>query len=183
MSRRAGLVIALLLAAGCGDDPTDPSGNSGGGSGGSSNSGCFAIVGNKGTITATISGLAAFNGTIPNGSVTRVTGGPVPVYTIGAVNTQDGTGVIISGQGVVGTSAVGPNTGNTTAASNSISVQTRSCTASTGTWFASIASGSGTITVTSYSTTSVSGSFSATLDPVAGSSGTKTISGTFNATF
>ena len=88
MSRRAGLVIALLLTVGCGDDPTDPSSNSGGGSGGSSNSGCFAIVGNKGTITATITGLAAFNGTIPNGSVTRVTGGPVPVYTIGAVNTQ-----------------------------------------------------------------------------------------------
>ena len=182
MSRRAGLVIALLLTVGCGDDPTDPSSNSGGGSGGSSNSGCFAIVGNKGTITATISGLAAFNGTIPNGSVTRVTGGPVPVYTIGAVNTQDGTGVIISGQGVVGTSAVGPNTVGTTAASNSISVQTRSCTAGTGTWFASIAYGSGSITVTSYSATAVSGSFSATLDPVVGS-GAKTITGTFSATF
>lgn len=183
MFRRAGLVIALLLTVGCGDDPTDPSSsNNNSGSGGSSNSGCFAIVGNKGTITATISGLAAFNGTIPNGSVTRVTGGPVPIYTIGAVNTQDGTGVIISGQGVVGTSAVGPNTVNTTAASNSISVQTRSCTASTGTWFASIAYGTGSITVTSYSATSVSGNFSATLDPVAGS-GTRTISGTFNATF
>lgn len=178
-------VLALVLTVACGDDPADPSGSGGSGSGGGTGQTCFAIVGNKGSITATISGLAAFSGTIPNGQANLVTGGPVPVFTIGAINTQDGTGVIISGQAVVGTSAVGPGTGNSNAASNSISVQTRSCTAGTGVWFANIAAGTGTITVTSSSATGISGSFSATMEPVAGSggSGNKTISGTFSATY
>jgi hypothetical protein len=107
----------------------------------------------------------------------------VPTFTIGATNVQDGTGVIISGQGVVGTSAIGLSTNGTTAVSNSISVQTRSCSAGTGSWFANNAGGSGTIIVSSASSTGVSGTFSATLDPGQGSSGTKTVSGTFSATF
>jgi hypothetical protein len=185
------LALAGALACGGNGNPGNPSGSGGSSGGGSAGGGgtgtqtCFAIVGNKGTITATISGLAAFNGTIPNGQANRVTGGPVPTYTIGAINTQDGTGVIISGQAVVGTSAIGSGTVNTPAASNSVSVQTRSCTAGTGNWVASIASGSGTITVTSSSATGISGSFSATLEPTSGTgaAGTKTITGTFNATY
>ena len=177
MFRRFTIALAsVLLACACGGGSNSPTGPS-------NNSGCFAIVGNKGTITASISGLATFSGIIPTGSATSVTGGQVPLFTIGATNTQDGTGVIISGQGVVGTSSVGPGTINTTAVGNSISVLTRSCTASTGGWAANIASGSGTITVTSYSPAGVSGTFSATMDPGTGSTGTKTISGTFNATF
>jgi hypothetical protein len=177
-------VLALVMTIACGGDPNDPSG--GGGSGGGSGGGqtCFAIVGNKGSMTATISGLAAFTGTVPNGQSYLVTAGPVPVFTVGAMNTQDGTGVIITGQAVVGTSAVGSGTINTNAASNSISVQTRSCTAGTGNWAATVAFGGGTITITSSTSTGISGSFSGTLEAAGGgASGTKTISGTFNATY
>jgi hypothetical protein len=177
MFRRFTIALAsVLLVCACGGGSNNPAGPT-------NNSSCFAIVGNKGTITANISGLANFSGIIPTGSATTVAGGQVPLFTIGAINTQDGTGVIISGQGVVGTSSVGAGTINTTAAGNSISVLTRSCTASTGGWVANIAFGSGTITVTSYSPAGVSGTFSATMDPGMGSTGTKTISGTFNATF
>jgi hypothetical protein len=66
-----------------------------------------------------------------------------------------------------------------------IVVQTRSCTASTGTWTANLALGTATVTVTTQSATGVSGSFTGTLEPGAGTGavGTKSISGTFNATF
>jgi hypothetical protein len=166
------LALPVALAAACGGN-NNPSG---------AGSGCFAVVGNKGTITGSISGLAPYNGIIANGGANRVIGGPVPFFTVGATSVQDGTGVIISGQAVVGTSAIGLSTNGTNAASNSISIQTRSCTAATGTWFASNATGSGSITVSSSSSTGISGTFSATLDPVLGS-GTKTITGSFNATF
>ena len=173
------LTLPAVLAAACGGNssPSSP------GSGSTTTSTCFAVVGNKGTITGSIAGLAPFNGIIANGGANRVTGGPVPTFTIGATNVQDGTGVIISGQAVVGTSAIGLSTNGTNAVSNSISVQTRSCSAGTGAWFANNAGGSGTITVSSASSTGVSGTFSATLDPGQGFSGTKTITGTFSATF
>lgn len=184
------LAIALLVtgAAACGGgnggggggggNPAGPSGGSG-----SSSSGCFAVVGNKGTITANITGLAPFSGIVGTGASHLVTGGPTPVFTVGAINIQDGTGVVISGLGVVGTSTVGAAAIGTPAQSNSIAVQTRSCSAGTGSWVATIAFGSGTITVTAASATGVSGTFSATLEPGPGSSGTKTITGSFNATF
>jgi hypothetical protein len=172
------LILSVALAAACGSDssPTPPSG-------GGATSGCFAVVGNRGTITGSITGLAAFNGIVANGGANRVTGGPVPTFTIGATNIQDGTGVIISGQAVVGTSAIGPGTNGTTAVSNSISIQTRSCSAATGAWFANNAAGGGTITISAASATGISGTFSATLEPGQGFSGTKAISGSFNATF
>ena len=183
MPRHLLLTVALLVTltmtvVGCGGDSSTPNAPSGGNT---TTSGCFALVGNKGTITATISGLPTFNGIIADGGANRV--GPVPIFTIGATNVQDGTSVIISGPGVVGMSAIGPSTAGSTAASNSISVQTRSCSAGIGSWFANIAAGSGTITVTSASATGVAGSFSATVEPVQGSVGQKTLTGTFNATF
>ena len=128
-------------------------------------------------------GRLVFFMTPGTGSSNLVTGGPVPVFTVGAINVQDGTGVIITGPGVVGTSAIGSATINTPAQSNSISVQTRSCSTGTGNWAAGIGFGSGSITVTSASSTGVSGSFSATLEPGPGFSGTRTITGTFSATF
>ena len=163
-----------VAASGCGDDPNDPS---------ETTSTCFAVVGNRGTITGSITGLSPYNGIIATGGANRVTGGPVPFFTIGATSVQDGTGVIISGQAVVGTSAIGTGTNGTNAVSNSVSIQTRSCTALTGSWFANNAAGTGTITVTAASATGVSGTFSATLDPSQGFTGTKTITGSFNAVF
>src|SRR5262245_32641189 len=110
------LTLAAHLAA-CGGDSSPTST-----SGGTTTSGCFAVVGNKGSITGTISGLATYNGIIADGGANRVTGGAVPTFTIGATNVQDGTGVIISGTAVVGTGSIGVGTAGTTAASNSISV-------------------------------------------------------------
>jgi hypothetical protein len=185
MSGRAVIVsvLWLMVAVAC-SNPANPSETSGTGGGGT-NQNCFALVGNRGSITGTISGLAPFNGTIANGGANLVTGGPVAIYTVGATNTQDGTMVIITGIAPVGTSSVGPGTAGSPAASNSIQVITRSCTAGTGAWIASIAGGSGTITITSSTATGIAGSFSGTVEATAGSGaiGTKTVSGTFSASF
>jgi hypothetical protein len=192
--RSALLLLAIACGSACGGNNANPNnpgannsgaGSSGGASGGSTTAPCVALVGNKGTITASISGLAPFNGIVANGGSNLVTGGPVPTFVVGATNVSDATSVIITGPAVVGTSAVGPSTGNSPAASNSISVQTRSCASGmgTGNWIASIAFGSGTIVVTSASATGVAGTFSATHDPGPGFSGTRTITGSFSATF
>ena len=187
MTRIARIAFAFVIVLGgaaCGSDsPTNPSGSSTTTGGGTNTQNCFALVGNKGSITATISGLAAFNGTIANGGANLVTGGPVPIFTIGATNIQDGTDVIITGMARLGTSSVGKNVTDPLEFSNMITVLTRSCSAGTGSWFASIAAGSGTITVTSSTTAGISGSFAATLEAGTSSIGTKTISGTFNATY
>jgi hypothetical protein len=182
--RRVIAALALLLAPACGGrSPTDPTNAAQGNQPPVTQQSCFAVVGNQGTITATISGLAQHTGIIATGGAHRVTGGPVPTFTIGSLNVQDGTSVIISGQAVVGTSAIGSGTVNSNAASNSVSVQTRSCSAGTGNWIANVAFGSGSITVTSASAAGVAGTFSANLDPGPGFAGTRTISGSFNATF
>jgi hypothetical protein len=178
--RSLAVLFGVTIGAAC-SSPANPSNSGGGGPG----QNCFVVVGNRGSITGTISGLAPFNGTIANGGANLVTGGPVATFTIGATNVQDGTGVTISGIAVVGTSSVGPGTAGTNAVSNMISVQTRSCMAGTGLWVASIAAGSGTITITSSTATGIAGSFSGTLEASAGSgaAGAKTISGTFSATY
>jgi hypothetical protein len=186
MSRRRRVVIGFvtLLASACGgESPSNPTNNPPTNTPPVTQQGCFSVVGNQGTITATITGLANHTGIIASGGANRVTGGPVPTFTIGSLNVQDGTSVIISGQAVVGTSAIGSATINTGAASNSVSVQTRSCSAGTGNWVANVAFGSGSITILSASATGVTGSFSANLEPGPGFTGTKAISGSFSATF
>src|SRR5262245_3981744 len=71
------VVLAIQLVA-CGGSDSTPNPNA---PPGTTTSGCFAIVGNKGSITGTVSGLAAFNGIIADGGANRVTGGPVPTFT------------------------------------------------------------------------------------------------------
>jgi hypothetical protein len=186
MSRPLAFALVLLapLAASCGgSSPAAPSNNPPSTNPPIVTNGCFSVVGNKGTITASISGLTNHTGIIATGAANYVTGGPVPTFTIGSLNVQDGTSVIISGQAVLGTSPIGVSTNGTNAVSNSVSVQTRSCSAGTGNWVANNAGGSGTITITSASSAGVQGSFSATLEPGALAAGPKTISGTFSATF
>jgi hypothetical protein len=179
-----GLTLAVagavtLAACGGGESPTTPAPIT--------QNNCFAVVGNKGTMTASITGLIPFTGIVPTGGSTYVpgVGGAFggPRFGFGAISVQDGTGVDILAEAALGIQPVGPDTLNTPSTGNRIAVTTRSCEAGTGTWIADIAFGSGTITVTSVSPTGASGSFSATLLPGLTSSGQKTISGQFNVMF
>ncbi len=178
--RVSALVVFLALCvAGCGSSPTEPDDDS------ISQNSCFAIVGNHGTITATISGLPNFSGRIPNGNNVR-TATAIPsgaIFNIQAQDLSDGTSVLITGPMKVGTTVMQIGTGDETAIS--VLVQTRSCAAATGTWAANLAQGGASVTLTSASTSGASGSFLATVVPVAGSGavGNKNVSGTFNVTF
>jgi hypothetical protein len=179
-----GLTLAVagavtLTACGGGESPTTPAPIT--------QNNCFAVVGNKGTVTASITGLIPFTGIVPTGGSSYIpgVGGALggPRFGFGGLSVQDGTEVDIVAQAAVGIQPVGPNTINTPSTGNRIAVITRSCEAGTGNWIADIAFGSGTITVTSVSPTGASGSFAATLLPGPTSSGQKTISGQFNVTF
>jgi hypothetical protein len=175
---RALLIIVLAAGlAGCSSNPADPDGTT--------SNGCFAIVGNHGSISATISGLSNFTGTIPTGSNVR-TASPIPAgafFVIQATNVSDGTSVLVGGPVKTGTTAsslTDPD-GQTV----QVLLTTRSCTAGTGSWSANLAIGTASVNLTSASASGVGGSFTATLTPTAGSGavGNKTISGTFSATF
>src|SRR4051812_6012672 len=95
---RASMRIALCLAftvsvCACGGSkssttPTDTTQN-----------GCFAIVGNKGSISATIAGLPAFAGTVPTGQAiyTPASSGVVASFTLQATDVKDGTSVLVAG--------------------------------------------------------------------------------------
>lgn len=167
-------IAGLVVLPGCGGKggPGSPSGGSG----------CFAVVGNKGSVTASITGLSAYTGIVGTGASFYAAAAP-PFFSFSATSVQDGTGVEVVAQALVGTNPIGPANLNTPSQVNTITVITRSCTAGTGTWVANIAFGSGTIMVTSVSPSAASGSFSATLLPGLGSSGNKTITGQFNVTF
>jgi hypothetical protein len=168
------VVVVLTLQACGGKKSTDPGGISG--------SGCFAIVGNHGTITATISGLPAFSGIVPNANATFTppAGGFPGIFVVQAMDTRTGTSVLVGGPMVVGVTTASTS-GNGT--SVQILVTTRSCTAATGAWTANLALGTATVTVTSASAAGVAGSFTGTLEPGTGATGNKTISGSFSATF
>jgi hypothetical protein len=174
MAVRKTVAAALVAAAcGCGSNPVRPSPS------------CFAIVGNHGSMTATISGLPSFSGIIPNASNVRtVTAIPAgATFTIQATDVSDGTSVLVAGPiklGTTGVSLTDPD-GQTI----QVILTTRSCATATGVWSASLATGTASITLTSASATGVSGSFTATVTPNPGSpaSGNKTVSGSFSVTF
>jgi hypothetical protein len=183
MRARAFVIASMVVCvAGCGSNPADPDGGS---SGGGTSNGCFAIVGNHGSISATISGLSNFTGIIPTGQNIR-TPSPIPAgafFTIQATNVSDGTSVLVSGPlktGTTNASLTDPD-GQVV----QVLVTTRSCTAGTGSWSASATTGTASVSLTSASATGASGSFTATATPSPGSptGGNKTVSGTFSATF
>jgi hypothetical protein len=161
--------VCLSTLAACGSSPSSPSG-------GNTGTNCSVIVGNKGTVTSQVNG-STFSGIAPTGSATQsqtslsLFGQDTDNTTISVV-TNAAVGTIAFGAGIV--------------SAGTIQLQTRSCTAGTGLWVASIVGGNGTITVTSLTATGASGTFSGTLVAQAGSgaSGTKTITnGQFNVTF
>lgn len=162
-------VAVIVGAAACGKkSPTAPDGNT--------KTGCSVIVGNKGTVTAQVDG-SAFSGTTP-------TGGAVATQNTLTLfgHAQNDTTLTIGTVPTVGTTTLGAGIVN----GASISLQTRSCSAGTGLWMASIGGGSGTITVTTVSATGASGTFSGTLvaQPGSGAAGNKVITnGQFNVTF
>ena len=178
MAVRAVLVLLLAAcAAGCGNDnPTDPDDNG---------NGCFAIVGNRGTVTATISGLPAFSGVIPTGqAILTPAATPAPaLFVVHGTDTRTGTSVLVGGPMIIGPTAASISSIN--GASVQVLVTTRTCTAGTGSWIGNVAFGAAAVNVATATATAVSGSFSGTLEPVAGSgaAGTKTISGNFSGTF
>jgi hypothetical protein len=176
MVRAIVLVVVVLTLQACGGkkSSTDPDDISG--------SGCFAIVGNRGTVTATISGLPAFSGIVPNANATFTPPvGAVPgIFVVQAMDTRTGTSVLVGGPMVLGVTTASAS-GNGT--SVQILVTTRSCAAATGAWTANLALGTATVTVTSASAAGVAGSFTGTLEPGTGATGNKTISGSFSATF
>jgi hypothetical protein len=168
------LLAVIALPACGGSKSTDPSGN-----------GCFAIVGNKGTVTASISGLPAFSGIVSTGnaSFTPASGQVPGIFVVQGIDTKTGTSVLVGGPMVAGTHTMSVSTINGSAVT--ITVTTRSCTQATGLWTANLAQGAATVTVTNATASGVSGSFTGTIEPGAGSgaSGTKTIGGNFSVTF
>jgi hypothetical protein len=169
-----GLVLAATLGAGCSSGPSTPD-----------NKSCFAIVGNRGTISANISGLPAFSGIIPTGQANYLAASQVTPasFIIQATDTSSGTSVLVGGPAVVGTTIAGLATPSTSLVQ--LLLTTRSCTAGTGSWLANSVVGSASVTVTSASSTGVAGSFTGTVyvSPGTSSANSKTISGSFNATF
>jgi hypothetical protein len=175
---RQAFCLAVLIAtvAACGKSPSSPTTITNGSGSGTTQTKCGVIVGNKGSVTASVSG-SAFTGITPAGGATRV---PNALVLFG--QSTDDTTLTISTTDAVGTTTVGEGLINGT----SIQLQTRSCTQGTGLWTASITGGSGTITVTSVTAAGASGTFSGTLlaQPGTGATGTKTITnGQFNVTF
>lgn len=168
------VLIGLLVAAtGCSNSTspsTTPSGS------GNTPTRCSVIVGNKGSVTATVDG-ASFTGITPTGGAGRTQN----TLTLFGTNTDDTT---ITLGTTAATGAVQIAAGLVSPAS--ITLQTRSCTAGTGTWQATIAAGSGTITVSTLTATGATGTFSGTLVAVAntGAGANKTIvNGQFSVTF
>jgi hypothetical protein len=177
------IVICVALAVSvcaCGGkkstDPTD----------GVLKNGCFAVPNNVGNIKATISGLPSYSGIVQKGGAfsSPATGSTPGVVTVGAVDLNDGTQVIVNGPNRIGTTTASVNVADPAAAGISISVITvkSDCSGPTGNWIASAVQGSATFTLTTSTSTTVTGSFTGTVIPGgSGATGNKTISGTFTA--
>lgn len=171
------LSVVAVSVSSCGGSPTDPDQEL--------VNGCFAIVGNRGTVTASISGLPGFSGVVPTGSATftpptSVTPG---LFIVQGTDVSTGTSVLVGGPAVLGPTTASLLTLNGSAVQ--IMVTTRSCTAATGLWIGNLVFGTATVNVTSVSASGVGGAFNGTLDasPGSGAVGSKSISGTFTATF
>ncbi|HKT79912.1 MAG TPA: DUF6252 family protein [Vicinamibacterales bacterium] len=166
MTRKLCLVAAILIASiscGGGDDggPADPSGGSGSGSG------------SKGTVTALIEGVS-YSGAVNSA---KITNGTLNI----ASNSSDLTRAIAF---ALKNAAVG--TYSTPNSEVSFTVQVTNGATVTGAWGAGGQLGSGTLTISSISSSSVSGTFNFVGIVPAGSpgTGTKTVTnGSFSATF
>ena len=171
MLRARSLVFALMvqtIACG-GDNPGGPSG-SGSGSGGSSGSM------NRGTVTAIIDGVS-YTGVVNAASV--IGAGNVNIASNNAALTL---AISFAARAAVGTTVI--NSTSTTV----LNVITTNGTTPTGSWAASALGGSGSLTIATLTSSSVSGTFNFVAVPAPppsglGATGTKTVTnGSFTAT-
>ena len=162
--------LAVLMMACGGDNPAGPTGGSGSGSGsgGSGGSG-----GTRGTVTATVDGVAY------TGAVNAASVNPSGNLNVASNNAALTLSVNFAARAAVGTTNI--NSTSTTV----MNVITTNGTTVTGSWAASALGGSGSLTIATLTSSSVSGTFSFTALPAsAGTVGTKTVTnGSFNATF
>ncbi|MEQ1909113.1 MAG: hypothetical protein ABMA15_09840 [Vicinamibacterales bacterium] len=169
------LASVLILSVACGGSTSSPSGSSGGigssGSGGSGGSGS-----GKGTITALVDGVA-YTGVINAATLTN-----------GTLNiASNNTALTLSVNFAMSGAAVGTTSIN---AASPLVMQAMTTNGSTvtGAWSASVLGGSGTLTISTLSSSGASGTFSFVAVPSTTSgipsAGTKTVtSGVFTATF
>lgn len=169
MVRYGILATVLMLSIACGSSPSSPTGSIGSSGGGGSTSG-------KGTLTATVDGVA-YTGVINAATLTN-----------GNLNiTSNNSALTLSVNFATSGAAVGTTSINA-ASPMQMQVITTNGSTVTGVWFASAVGGSGTLTISSLSATGVSGTFSfvAVASPTSPLpvAGTKTVTGgTFSATF
>jgi hypothetical protein len=207
------LIVIAIAFAGCGKSNSSGSsgnsGNPGSPSGGGTTCSSVGVLGAaRGTINATIDGTT-FNGGIPTGNAVYT---PLPslgpglapsdVFVINAV-CGDGSQIVIGSRagtwqngvfvlGRAGQTQIGVDAGGNALRdpqtqqplTHSIQYTLVRSGAAAGGWIINLTGGTGSITLNSISSTSVSGSFTATLVASAGgATGTKQLSGAFNATF
>jgi hypothetical protein len=188
------LIVALcftLASCGSSKNPNSP--------GVSSCSSAGPLGSAKGQITATINS-ASFTGGVPAGESVYT---PIPAqpglglaaqdFIIFTGTCGDLTSIQITARATTGTTLIGvdgsgnplrdPQTQQPLV--HSVLLQLRSNGAAAGTWITSQLGGTGSITLTSVSTTSATGSFSLTMAPQAGTgaSGNRTVAGQFAVTF
>jgi len=174
------LTLAVSVCA-CGGgkstDPTDPNAIT--------KNGCFAVVGNKGNIKASGTGVSSYSGIVSKGgsSYAAAVGQAPPTFGVGATDVSSGSDIIITGPATTGTTTASLT--SIPGSSVSLTYLTRDCSSGTGVWRADGTQGTASITLTSASASGVTGSFSGTLKPSPGSgaTGDKTFTGTFTTTF
>lgn len=154
------VLLALLAGVACGSS-TSPSGGGIGTSNGGNNTTVVTAAIDGTTFTATTSSALVRNGIL---AVSGVSGSGANLTTLALATTA-----------VLGTNRIAPGTGV------NANYQTVSGTTSSG-WLASDSQGSGTVTVTTLTSSRAGGSFSFVLAPVSGAAaGPKTIlAGTFD---
>lgn len=196
------VVLAAVLAACGGDSPGGPSQSGSGGNSGGSGGGNAACGGSavgplgcaKGLVTATIDG-ATWVGGVPTGGATYQPVAGVPALGLPAQDfiTMSATGADLTtltlsaraklGRAEAGLGVIDPETRQPTVHNANLALRTSNNSA--GAWNTNILGGSGSITLTSVSTTGATGSFSYTMVPQAGTvaTGNKVVQGTFTVTF
>lgn len=120
-----------------------------------------------GKVSGTFAGVS-FNAS----SVASVSAPASGVLTFAGANTGQTLSVIVSGYTGVGTYALGGGVSRSIRLTNTI--------APAGTWGGTNATTTGTVTVTSVTTTRIKGTFTATLQPVVGGGSAVAVSGTFD---
>jgi hypothetical protein len=175
---RACALVAVLLAAGCGggNSPSAPSGSSGSGSGssGGGGTGSGSNPSPNGTISATIDGAAwsasaGVSAQLTNNILSIAGGDNRTTFAVSVT--------INRGLGTYSTGVIDPQ---------NVVVSTLTVSGSPAGWTSGPTSGRGSITITSFTSTTAAGTFTLTLDPTpgTGATGTKTVTGgAFNVTF